>query len=124
MARQAKGFEEERQANLVPEAAVDIGVPVHHGRSVGFSDGALQAKLKIGPGGRVVIPAEIREALGVAEGDVLLSTCENGELRIMTAATAVSRARALVRKSIPAGHSLVDELIAERRAENARDSQE
>ena len=36
-------------------------------------------------------------------------------------AQAIRRAQALVRRYVPAGRSLVDELIAERRAESARE---
>ena len=93
-----------------------------------FADGSRRmehwgARLKIGPGGRVVIPAEIRLALGVAEGDLLLASFEDGELRLTSVAASLARAQALVRHSIPAGGpSVVDELIAERRLENERDS--
>ena len=94
-----------------------------------FSDDAERrpdpfgSKLKVGPGGRVLIPAELRAALGVAEGDTLVATLEDGELRLMSVQTAVLRAQALVRRSIPVlTGSVVDELIADRRRENERDS--
>jgi AbrB family looped-hinge helix DNA binding protein len=54
--------------------------------------------MKMSEGGRVVIPQEIRQALGVKEGDSLLIEFVDGEARISTRAT------------------LADELIAERRA--------
>jgi bifunctional DNA-binding transcriptional regulator/antitoxin component of YhaV-PrlF toxin-antitoxin module len=87
------------------------------------TDGArLGARLKVGPGGRVLIPVGMRLALGVAEGDMLLATLENGELHLMSAATAVKRAQAMVRAHVPQGAgSMVDALLAERRADNARD---
>jgi bifunctional DNA-binding transcriptional regulator/antitoxin component of YhaV-PrlF toxin-antitoxin module len=85
---------------------------------------SLGGRLKVGPGGRVLIPADLRAALGVVEGDLLLAALEDGELRLMSTATAVKKAQALVRQYIrPGGPSLVDELIADRRAESARDSQ-
>ena len=74
-------------------------------------------KVKVGPGGRLVIPAAVRDALGIAEGDTLVLACEEGSLRVMTMDQALERARALMRKAIPADAKLVDELIAERRAE-------
>lgn len=80
------------------------------------------ARLKIGPGGRVVIPADLREAMGVAEGDTLLTTLVDGELRMMPVATALAEARALVRDFIlPGGPSVVDELILDRRREQAEE---
>jgi AbrB family looped-hinge helix DNA binding protein len=79
-----------------------------------------EARLKIGPGGRVVIPAEMREALGAEEGDTLLASVVDGEMRLVSTQTAIKRAQAIVRAYIPAGGpSLVDELIADRRAEAA-----
>jgi AbrB family looped-hinge helix DNA binding protein len=78
-----------------------------------------KAKARIGEGGRIVIPAEIRRELGVGVGDELLLKVENGELRAWTRAQAIKRAQALLRKYVPEGVSLVDELIAERRREAA-----
>jgi AbrB family looped-hinge helix DNA binding protein len=65
----------------------------------------------------VVIPAALREALGLKEGDVLIASAEDGELHLLTIPAAVRRARAIVRKYVPEGVSLVDELIADRRRE-------
>ena len=78
-------------------------------------------RLKIGPGGRVVIPADVRQALGVVEGDTLLATLVDGELRLQSPKLALRRAQAMVRAAIPAGVSLVDDLLAERRREVERD---
>jgi antitoxin PrlF len=77
-------------------------------------------RLKVGPGGRVLIPADMRAALGVAEGDMLLATLEDGELRLMSGATAVKRAQALMRANLQGHGSLTEELLAERRADAAR----
>ena len=76
-------------------------------------------QMKMSEGGRVVIPVEIRQALDLKEGDAVLWELHDGEARITTRAQRVRRAQALVRKHVPAGHSLADELIAERRAEAA-----
>lgn len=48
-------------------------------------------------------------------------TLENNVLRITTTHEALSAARALMREKNPTGKSLVKELIAERRAESARE---
>jgi bifunctional DNA-binding transcriptional regulator/antitoxin component of YhaV-PrlF toxin-antitoxin module len=81
----------------------------------------LQAWTQIGEGGRVVIPAVIRAALGVGVGDTVLLRFDRGELRILTPRQAIRRAQELVRQYVPGGRSLADELIAERRAEAARE---
>jgi bifunctional DNA-binding transcriptional regulator/antitoxin component of YhaV-PrlF toxin-antitoxin module len=81
------------------------------------------AKLRLGPDGRVVIPATFRAALGVAEGDTLIASIDNGELNLLTRRAAVRRAQAIVRQFVPAGTSLVDELIEDRRREVEREQE-
>jgi bifunctional DNA-binding transcriptional regulator/antitoxin component of YhaV-PrlF toxin-antitoxin module len=82
----------------------------------------LYVKLEIKDAGRVLLPGEVRAAMGVAEGDTLTGVVEDGVLRLMSLDTAVRQIQAMVRQRVPEGVSLVDELIAERRAENARES--
>lgn len=74
-------------------------------------------QMKMSDGGRVVIPVEIRQALDLKEGDAVLWELRDGEASITTRAQRIRQAQALVRKHVPAGQSLADELIAERRAE-------
>lgn len=76
---------------------------------------------KISAGGRVVIPAEYRKALGLKTGDQLLADLEDGEVRLVTKARARKRAQELVCRLIPKERSLVDELLAERRIEAGRE---
>ena len=109
-----KGFE-------VEQAAFDAGPGTGLGST---SQAASQYKLKVGPGGRVVIPAAVREALGVEEGQVLVAVLDNGELRLSSMRTALGRARAIMREFVPAGVSLADELIADRRREQEREDRE
>jgi len=104
-----KGFAEEQQSSFA-------GAPVTDERGLGEPT-PLRTKLKIGPGGRVVIPAMIRDQLGLSEGDVLMATFENGELRLVSLAESVRQAQAIVRSRVPAGVSLVDELLEDRRQE-------
>ena len=75
---------------------------------------------KLTNGNRVVIPAAIRKSLGLRVGDaVTLVLQNNGEVRLLTQTEAVRQAQALVRQQVPASRSLVEELLAERRAETA-----
>lgn len=76
---------------------------------------------KIADGGRLVIPAEHRRALGLEIGDEVIVRVEDGELRILTRAEAIKRAQKKVRLHIKEGRSLVDEVSAERRAEAGRE---
>ena len=76
---------------------------------------------KIADGGRVVIPAEHRRALGLEVGDEVIIRVVDGELRILTRAEAIRRAQSLVRRKVKKGRSLVDELTNERRTEAANE---
>ena len=77
--------------------------------------------MKMSDGGRVVIPAEIRKSMGLKEGDTVLWELRGGEAVLTTRLVQMRQAQTMVRQYVPAGVSLVDELIADRRAENARD---
>jgi vacuolar-type H+-ATPase subunit H len=55
--------------------------------------------------------------LAVKEGEVLLASVENGEVRLLTVPAAIRRAQALVRKFVPKGARLADELLDDRRQE-------
>ena len=77
-----------------------------------------EIKTKLAEGGRIVIPVEYRQALGLQVGDELIMRLENGEVRIFTPHQAVKHAQELVRQYIPLGRLLSDELLAERRLES------
>ena len=70
--------------------------------------------MKTSEGGRVVIPADIRRALGIKDGDTVLFEQLDGEARITTREAQLRMAQALVRRYVPEGVSLADELIADR----------
>ena len=76
--------------------------------------------IRMGDRGRLVIPAEARARLGLKPGDRLLLDESEGELRLLPLP---ARVRALhgAWSEIAPDRSLVDELIAERRAEAERE---
>lgn len=78
-------------------------------------------RVVVGQGGRIVIPSPYREALGVQDGDELRVRFEEGELRLTTPRHALRRAQQALRRHVPEGRSLADELIAERRFEAERE---
>ncbi|MGD0800699.1 MAG: AbrB/MazE/SpoVT family DNA-binding domain-containing protein [Terracidiphilus sp.] len=74
-----------------------------------------RVRMRMGAKGRIVIPAPMREALGMAEGEMLILRVVDGELRIATRRERLRRAQEWARQNIPPGVSLADELNAERR---------
>lgn len=77
--------------------------------------------VKVGPGGRIVIPAQLREKLGVKPGDTVWLEEDNEQVRISSVRQTIRKAQELVRQYVPEGVSLVDDLLAERRAEAERE---
>lgn len=76
---------------------------------------STQYSLKLGPGGRVVIPAEVRAQLNVKEGDVLLADFDGVELRLRSVASAVLAVQQSLKHLKTSGESVTDEFLAERR---------
>ena len=72
------------------------------------------ATLVLGKQGRLVIPAEVRAALGLAPGDRLHLHLAGQQLMLERPQDAAAELRDLG-ASIPRARSLVDELLAERR---------
>ncbi|HZB87671.1 MAG TPA: AbrB/MazE/SpoVT family DNA-binding domain-containing protein [Terracidiphilus sp.] len=75
----------------------------------------MQARIQLGEKGRLVIPAAMREALGIKPGDQIELRVQDHELRISTRRARIRRAQARVRQYIPEGVLLSEELSAERR---------
>ena len=80
----------------------------------------LQIKTHIGKGGRLVIPAGVRRAAGLREGDEVSVRVQDGVIEVVTFHAGVRKAQALLAKYMPKNRSLADELIAERRKEALR----
>jgi len=75
----------------------------------------LDDRVTLNENGRIVIPAAMRKALKVKPGDELLLHMEDGDLHVTTHMQRIRKAQELVRRYVPEGVSLADELIAERR---------
>jgi AbrB family looped-hinge helix DNA binding protein len=74
-----------------------------------------EIRARIAENGRLVIPLPFRRALGIEAGDEIVLRLEENELHITTQRQRLAKAKALVRRYVPEGTSLVDELIHERR---------
>ena len=82
----------------------------------------LAQAVKIIEGGKLVIPARMRRAMGIERGDtVVVELLAEGELRVRPLAAAIREAQAIVRQSIKGNRSLADELMRERKQEAARE---
>ncbi len=80
----------------------------------------MDATIVLGRQGRLVIPADIRTALGLAPGDRLHLHLAGTRLVLERPDAAVSELRQLG-SGVPRNRSLVDELLDERRAAAAKE---
>jgi AbrB family looped-hinge helix DNA binding protein len=72
--------------------------------------------------GRILIPAAVRRTLGLAEGSMVVVKVESsGEIGIISRSQALAKARKDLRKFVPPGRDLVEELIQDRRKEAETD---
>ena len=74
--------------------------------------------------GRMVIPAKMRSAMLIDEVGYLTARVVEGELRVLTPKAAVLKLQRRMREEVPEGVSVIDDLIAERRAEAQREDSE
>ena len=77
-------------------------------------------RVVLSEGGRIVIPASVRKALGVGPGDSLSLRDENNELRVLSQREAVRRAQEIVSKRVAPGRTHVQALSEERKREAKR----
>jgi AbrB family looped-hinge helix DNA binding protein len=78
----------------------------------------MDATLVLGQQGRLVIPANVRRALGLAPGDRLHLRVAGRRLVLQRQQDAVAELRVLGAE-LPKGRSLVEELLADRRLDAA-----
>jgi AbrB family looped-hinge helix DNA binding protein len=89
-----------------------------------MADEPKTLRIRLGPQGRIVIPAHFRRAMGIEAGEPLVATLEGeGRLVIETRKAAWESLLKLF-EGIPKDVDLVGELIAERRAEARREEEE
>lgn len=88
---------------------------------VGMEHDPYFVRVRLGPQGRVVVPAHARRALGIDAGDVLIVSIEAGRLVIEPQDAALERLVARF-DDVPREPDLVAELLAERREAARREA--
>lgn len=87
-------------------------------------DGTVRYFLVAGPKGRVLLPADMRAALGLEEGDVITAWLKDGEVRMHSHLHGLRKIQVEASSMAAASVYASDELIAERRAEAAKETEE
>lgn len=72
-------------------------------------------RVRVSEKGRLVIPAQFREVLGIEPGDLVELRLEDNGLRVATMHQRLREVRRRLKKVFGPGRSLSEELIAERR---------
>ena len=75
-------------------------------------------KATVGEDGKIALPTEYRQLLGLQTGDEVILRLEEGSVRILMTNAAIRQAQALVRQYVPEGRSLSQELIEQRREDS------
>ncbi len=81
----------------------------------------MEIRTQLTKNGRILLPVRFRKALDLQPGDELILRLEEDSIQVLPAHKAVSQAQDLVKKYVPHGTSLVDELIKSRRQEADND---
>ena len=84
----------------------------------------MELNAEIYKGGRVTIPVQIRNELGITEGDKVTFQLEDNELKILTLQQKLNRARALLQQSGAWDQISTDDFLAWKRAEAQREEAE
>jgi antitoxin PrlF len=71
--------------------------------------------------GRMIIPAGVRNRIGMPQGGSFVAHVENGEVRLEQIAHAIARVQSLIREYVPGDESLAGELSGDRQSEAERE---
>jgi len=91
----------------------------HHAPPRPLNDGRWGAI--VSSDGSLFLPSEMVRALGFAPGERLVVRPERDDVRISSSDRALKRIQAELRALVPPGVSVVDQFIADKRAEAARE---
>ena len=74
--------------------------------------------------GRMILPAELRQSLGIGKGDRVVLQRTGDRIELTTARLSRAQARARVKARFPDATNVVDEFLEERRTEARREVEE
>ena len=87
------------------------------------SEQLQQNIVSLNASGRILIPASLRQSLNLSEGDkFIIQADDDANIRLMQLYDQIEEAEGLFADFAPENGSIADELIAERRAEAAVES--
>jgi hypothetical protein len=107
----------------VAEGSRGFTGPHPHEREVEDRGGGAY-RLVVRDDGSVVLPPAVRDAFGLQGRGVVMARIDGEEFKLYSAETGLRRARALLAPYMRAGESWADELIADRREEQAREDRD
>ncbi len=81
----------------------------------------MEIRTQLTKNGRILLPVRFRKALDLQPGDELILRLEEDSIQVLPVHQAVTQAQDLVKKYVPQGTSLVDELIKTRSQEANND---
>ena len=81
----------------------------------------MEFRVQVHSGGRFVLPSKLRKELQIKAGDEIVLRLENGSVRLVPLHQAVIIAQQTVKKYVPKGTSLVEDLILARKEEAAHE---
>ena len=80
-------------------------------------DARRAIRIVIGEDGSLTLPPALLAAAGISQGGAVLARFDDDEIKLVTPEATTRKIQAEVRKFVPEGVSLVDELLKERRRE-------
>jgi AbrB family looped-hinge helix DNA binding protein len=89
-----------------------------------FLEPALSVQGNLGSDGRVLIPAALREAAGIKRGEKVILKVEDGRIVLSSWKAEIRKLQGMFAHLKKPGENIVDEFIAGRRAEAARESED
>ncbi|MDP2411889.1 MAG: hypothetical protein Q8M26_16585 [Pseudolabrys sp.] len=124
-----KGFAEPKTPYGVPRSSGSDAAEAAKGKRKlpppeTLPDGTTRYFLVLGPKGRALLPAEMREAMELEEGDVITAWLKDGEVRMHSHRHGLRKLQVEASSTAATGVYPSDELIAERRAEAVKEDEE